>query len=365
MPMASQYNAMPSKGYAGPLYVTYEEEPHIEDAHWRQAVVKWMGEVDLSKKQYNWLDMMQDIGGGTGASLTASGDTLLSQALLRRMKYQDKVVMLLLLLAYTGSLMFSASLAYRQASNNYPVTYYADPRSQTSTTESHDMEGFAYAFNQPPKDVQLQVMGLVPLPPLPDFVMDVGFEWLGARYRIEFSFALDLSPWLVRDGEAPTRDPRNPAVNEEEAMVGITPEERQKLRDWLRDNKNDLAYIDMTKEVCWPGWEDLATNVKSKIRQAGFTGVIRVRHTTQESFGVHKNRPWANFMHSRTTKVLCALSVFGWFFYQPYMWLRHSSTRVCTKYRVQIPVNQFWRLISNKIGPYGFNSMADDDFLGY
>merc|ERR1719436_2266227 len=145
------------------------------------------------------------------------------------MKYQDKVVMLLLFFAYTGSLLFSASLAYRQASNNYPVTYYADPRSQTATVDGHDIEGFAMAFNQPPKDVQLQVMGLVPLPPLPDFVMDVGFEWLGARYRIEFSFALDLSPWLVRDGEPPPWQSGMPPTEEDQAMVGMPPEDVARL----------------------------------------------------------------------------------------------------------------------------------------
>jgi hypothetical protein len=282
------------------------------------------------------------------------------------MKHQDNVVMLMLLLAYIGSLVFSASLAYRHASNNSPVTYYADPRTQASTVDGNDVEKFTAAFNHPPKDVHLQVMGLVPLLPLPDFVMNAGFEWLGARYRIEFSFALDLSAWLVRDGEPPPRSANGGlSIEEEESMAGVSEQQIAKLRNWLESDTNDLSYINLCKEVSWPNWEDLATNVKTKIRQTGFNGVIRVTPNSPESFGVHKNKPWANFMHSKTIKVLCALSVVGWFLYQPYMWLRHSSTTVKTQFRVQIPVQQFWLLIANKIGPYGFNSMADDVVAGY
>merc|ERR1719499_1427111 len=121
-----------------------------------------------------------NIAGGTGASVSGTGDTMMDQALLRRMRYQDKAVMLLLLFAYTGSLLFSASIAYRQAINDSPVTYYADSRFHNLTTDGLDVESFLEAFKHPPGDAQLQVTGLVPLPPLPDYVVDAAVMWLGA-----------------------------------------------------------------------------------------------------------------------------------------------------------------------------------------
>ena len=33
-------------------------------------------------------------------------------------------------------------------------------------------------------------------------------------------------------------------------------------RSFLLGNKNDLATVQLQKEVSWDGWEDLATNIK-------------------------------------------------------------------------------------------------------
>lgn len=318
--------------------------------------------------------VMTDIGGGTGATVGGTGDIVLDRDLLRRMRYQDKAVMCLLLLAYTGSLAFSASLAYRQAANDSPVTYYADPRFYNHAVDTDDLETFLDVFNQPPKDVQLQVSGLLPLPPLPEYADNAAVEWLGTRYRAAFSFALDLSPWVVRHGEGSDAGSRVPETTqareetderrtavaggstEEAATVGVSARDLEKLHDWLAHNRNDLAVINLKKEVVWNEWEALATNIKHQIRQAGFTGIISVRRTEEDNMIVYKNRPWANFMHSRTTKVLCALSLLGWFIYQPYMWLRYQSTTVVSRYRVDVSVGQYWSLIVDKIGPDGFDS---------
>lgn len=305
----------------------------------------------LENQTMSFKDLLMNIGGGTGASISGTGDTMMDQELLRRMRYQDKAVMLLLLLAYTGSLLFSASIAYRQAMNESPVVYYADPRLHNLTMETEDVESFLEIFNQPPGDAQLQVTGLVPLPPLPDYVVDAAVMWLGARYRIAFSFALDLSPWLVRCG-----DDGNTDEGESGWAAGVPHEDIERLRQYLEQDTNDLSFVEMQKEVEWKDWEELATNIKSQIRQGGFNGLISVRRNCEEVVGVHKNKVWANFMHSRTNKVLLALSVLGWFVYQPYMWLRHHSITVRCKYRVDIGIGQFWPLIAGKIGPDGFNS---------
>merc|ERR1740120_558768 len=122
--------------------------PQISDA---------MPAVPQDQGQHSLKDVLMDIGGGTGASVSGTGDTVMDQALLRRMRYQDKAVMTLLLLAYIGSLLFSASIAYRQSMNGSPVTYYADPRFYNLTTDAEDVDSFLEIFNQPPSDAQLQV----------------------------------------------------------------------------------------------------------------------------------------------------------------------------------------------------------------
>merc|ERR1719296_85125 len=245
-------------------------------------------------------------------------------------------------------------MSYYQAKNNHPVTFYADPRCDATTVGGHDPMAFLEAFNQPPKDVQLQVTGLVPLRIFPSHLVDTAVTWLGVRYRVAFSFALDLSPWLIRDGGGPQEEGHRGAAE------GVAPEAEEVLCRFLAADgddtflRNDLAYLELHKEVAWKDWEELATNIKSQIRQAGFRGVVNVHRNSKEVLGVHKNRTWANFMHSRTTKVVLALTVCGWILYQPYMWLRHRATVIQCNYRVNVSIGDYWPFIADKIGADGF-----------
>eukprot|EP00929_Paragymnodinium_shiwhaense_P092169 TRINITY_DN52046_c0_g1_i1.p1 TRINITY_DN52046_c0_g1~~TRINITY_DN52046_c0_g1_i1.p1 ORF type:complete len:582 (+),score=122.30 TRINITY_DN52046_c0_g1_i1:176-1921(+) len=310
----------------------------------------------------SWISWLMEalfaIGGGTGATIGGTGDPALDQDMVRRMRYQDKAVMLFLMLAYTGSLAFSANIAYRQACNTSPVTYYADPRYHNMVVDSSDMDGFLEAFNQPPKEVQLQVTGFVPLQD-PEFAVG-NVDWYGMHYHVAFSFALDLSPWVVRCGVS---DPSNTYQYGEDFVnsSGINPEDMQTLRDFLQHNSNDLAIMELQKEVIWNDWEELAMNIKHRIRQAGFGGIISVHRSESEVVPIYKNKAWANFMHSRTTKVLWALSLIGWLFYQPYMWLRCTSTPIRSRYRIDIPIAQYWPFIEDKIGPDGFNDRVSQN----
>jgi len=293
-----------------------------------------------------------DIGGGTGASISGSGDNDIDRHLLQRMRSQDRAVMLLLLSIYMGTLLFSANFAYRQAHNDSDVTYYADPRYHSLTAAGEDAQGFLEAFNVHPGQAQLQVTGLKPLGPVPDYVVDAVVTWLGVRYRVAFSFVLDISPWLVPLGAIPG----SPSDAQSEWSSGVAQDDIERLQGYLSTDKNDLSYVKLQKQVEWKDWEELATNIKSKIRQGGFTGVIRVDRKCNEVVDVHKNKQWANFMHSRMTKVLVALSVIGWFFYTPYMWFRHQVAIVVPcRYKVDVGISQYWPLIQDKIGPDGFN----------
>jgi hypothetical protein len=302
--------------------------------------------VDDNSTNLSEKDMLMDLGGGTGATIGGTGNLELDQDLVRRMRYQDKAVMILLLVMYFLVLAFSASFSYRQSLNDSPVTFYADPRYHDLVAEGDDTEAFLEAFNQSPKDVQLQVTGFVPVP-----AGGLGsIEWQGEYYYDAFSFALDLSPWVVQD----ISDGSSSNSDGMDLRDGVVAEDLQDLHNYVTRNRNDLAIVDLRKEVSWKSWEELATNIKTRIRQCGFNGIISIHRTECDSVMIYKNTPWANFMHSRTTKVLCALSVLGWIFYLPYMYFRCTCTVIRSRYKVDIPIDNYWSLIADKLTVDGF-----------
>mmetsp|Transcript_43444 Transcript_43444/g.86206 ORF Transcript_43444/g.86206 Transcript_43444/m.86206 type:complete len:421 (-) Transcript_43444:21-1283(-) len=300
-------------------------------------------------------EMLMHLASGTGANPGHTGSVVLDEDLIRRMHFQDKALLLLVFVTYAGCLIFSASLAYRQAFNNSPIDYYADPRFYTpaQAIESCDAEGFLDTFNTPPQVVHLHVYGLLPVSPLEEHVLDSAFEWGGPRQRVAFSFALDLSPWVVRGLDNPSTRSANPSGGNN--AVGVSQQDVEHLQDFLDRNQNDLAYVCIHKNVVWPGWEELATNIKLKIRQRGFHGVVLVRRSDDEHMDIHMNRTWANFLHSRSLKILCAMSIVGWIVYQPYMWLKHRPLTIKSLFRVDLPISAYWPLIEDKLGPNGFD----------
>lgn len=283
------------------------------------------------------------LGGGTGG-LQGPWHSAFDRDVSRRMRYQNKAVLLIMLAVYIATLSVGASMTYRQAMNDSPVMYYADPRFHNIVTEDQELDSFVDSFASVPKDVQLQVTGFVPMPdPIPN-----GVEWNGQEYHVAFTFSLDLSPWVVR------------AQNEDVAAEGlrlqdgVVEEDRVRLASFLAWDGNDLASVEVVKQVAWDDWEELATNIKHRIRQRGFTGVISVHQGAPLAVNVYKNKTWANFMHSRLTKVLCALSVLLWVVYLPYVWLRSTKLSIRARYKVDIPVRQYWDLISDQLCSDGF-----------
>jgi hypothetical protein len=289
------------------------------------------------------------IGGGTGATIGGTGILELDLDLVRRMRYQDKAVMILLLVMYFVTLGFSASFAYRQSLNNSPVTFYADPRFHDMVMEGRDRDTFLENFSGSPKDVHLQVTGYIPVS---SGVLG-SIEWQGEYYYDAFSFALDLSPWVVREATSDGADTGSWHDNLQ-LVNGVAAVDMESLHHYVSRDRNDLAIVEVHKEVAWTHWEELATNIKHKIRQEGFNGVISVHKTDCDTVNVYKNTAWANFMHSRTTKVLCALSVLGWVIYLPYMWLRCTTTAVRARYTIDIPISNYWQLIQDKLTVDGF-----------
>lgn len=285
------------------------------------------------------------LGSGTGAVHGASGSDIAHRDMRSMMRYQDKAVLIMLFIVYSTTLGVGASLAYRQSCNDSLVEYYAHPgRHPDMSTEDTDFPGFVEAFAQVPKDVLLQVTGFVPIED-PDHE---SVDWNGQYYRVGFDFTLDLSPWVARLGND----------NGGEVVDGMLIGDRGELQHFLHCNTNDLATVEVQKDVVWHGWEELATNLKNQIRQKGFSGVISVRRCDVSPLTVHKNRPWANFLHSRLTKVLCALSLLGCLVYMPYMWFRSTRLVVHIRYKIDLPIAQYWRIIVDQLCENGFQSEA-------
>lgn len=313
-----------------------------------------LAQLDGGRRGEGPLAWLTALGGGTGASIGGTGSAIVDRDLLRRMHYQDKAVMLLVLMVYLVALMFSASLTYRQATNTFPVTYYADPRFHNMVIDGDDLDIFLGIFNQAPKNIMLKVAGFIPVAE----DLDVNsIRWQGENYQVAFTFSLDLSAWVVREVQTtldgPTRDGVTRTLND-----GVLPEDRSTLQYYLTSDVNDLAYVELEKKVSWPDWEELATNIKLQIRQSGFTGVISVDRIETDELQVYKNKPWANFMHARATRVLCALSIIGWIAYVPYMWLRCSKTSVRSFFKVDMNILDYWPLIADKLTADGFQHVT-------
>jgi len=289
------------------------------------------------------------LAGGTGASIGGTGSAKVDRDLLRRMHYQDKAVMLLVLVVYMIALGFSMNLTYRQACNRSPVTYYADPRFHNLGMEGNDIDVFLSTFNQPPKNISLRVAGFLPVAD----DLDGSVQWRGENFQTAFTFSLDLTPWMVR--ETQTVDRTGSSDQTRSLHEGVLPEDRSSLNYCLCSDMNDLGYVEIVKQVRWSHWEDLATNIKHQIRQSGFNGVISVDHGHTDEIQVYKNKAWANFMHARATRVLCALSIFGWLVYVPYMWLRCKSISIRSYYRVDVGISEYWPLISEQLTASGFD----------
>eukprot|EP00439_Symbiodinium_sp_Y106_P033582 s603_g4.t1 len=320
------------------LLPTDNEGMEPRPPHWRgQHAVDW---DEVQKDSPNAKEILIAVGGGTGAG-TGTGSAKMDRDLIRRMRYQDKVVLVLMLAAYFIALMFTASLAYRQASNSSPVRFYGDPRVEDLMTDNADADDFLHVFAQPPRSVQLCIQGMLPVPTLLAHLVDGSLEWQGCFYRHVFSFGLDLTPFIVHD--------------EEGRSSGLEADEVETLRKFLREDTNDLATVQLVKEVSWDRWEELATNIKHKIRQKGFDGLIHVSWRNTETLTVYKNRTWANFLHRGITRVLLALSVVGYMWYAPYMHFRQRGPEVHPKFRVDIDIESYWQLIGEKINERGFD----------
>jgi len=292
------------------------------------------------------------LGGGTGFSLSDTVSPSLEEEYTSRGLYQSKALVALVVALYFMMICLGLSYVRWLMDTGSPVTYYACHG--VGAMEGHDAVSFLSAFNHPPRQVLLQVTGLLP-PEQPTDEVDED-----EAPQIAFNFGLDLSSWVVREewslGCSP--DGEDSAGRREPLLAGIQAEELERLQRFLEADTNDLAAVVLHKHVVWAHWEDVATNIKQQIKQSGFSGDLVIRCEPTESVKVLKNRPWANFMIHRSVPVFCMLSLVGWPIYMLYMCLRCTELSIDSRFRVDVQAEDFWDLVSDQLGASGFDVTA-------
>lgn len=329
----------------------WEGISNLTDRHKASPLLAHMGTILLS------------LGGGTGLrppmQRTASAwARRMAADQERQARYQNEAVMILLIVVYMAFISSSLSVLYAQLRNRSLVTFYADPREDMLSINDHRLETFLDTFNQSPKMHHLQVSGFRPLPangtlPAEEEVTEIN----GDCYTLAFSFSLDLTTWISR-----AREEGSPVHREfPPHRQGVNSEDVRKLDRFLRYDTNSLASVELTKQVDWPHWEELATNIKLRIRQKGFDGIVTVTRPEGEPLHIYKNEHWANFVHNRVTKALVALTFIGWVLYSLYMWIRCTKLVVRTRHCVEIDINNYWELIERELGARGFSPGGVDE----
>jgi len=305
------------------------------------------------------------LGGGIG--FTGDGDpgAIVKRYFEARLYMQTLASLCLVITAYCAILTVTLCVIYWRVHNSdSPVTYYADPSYSDAVMDGYDLREFLAAFNHMPRDVQLQVTGFSSCSQQPGSARQV--RWQGNLVDVAFSFVLDLATWVVREEWEERKVDHHGSGNCSQGngslqapcllAEGMDTEELSRLQDFLERGGNDLATVELQKEVAWHGWEDLATNIKQQIRQCGFDGMINIRYVQGDSLTVYKNRPWANFMHSRSTRLVALCSVLGVFLHNLYMSLRSSRHTVRVRHRVNIPPTAYWDLIVDRLSAEGFQA---------
>jgi hypothetical protein len=293
------------------------------------------------------------------------------------LRYQHLATSLVIVVLFCGFLCIGLSMVHWQVEAQVlqmgAVKYFGMVGSEFASVESQDLQGFLEAFDKPPTEACLVVAGWEKLHGGDDDTWDHDpFDpdqllWQGERYKLSFSFALDVTPWLrpncLPDGDSSDDELDLSAGRQRHgpdgAPMGVCAGDQQSLHDFLRHDGNALACIELHKEIAWSEWEELALNIRTHMRQKGFEGLVRVSCKGSDNLTIRKNNKWAHFMRSRATRVIAALSIFGWFFYELYMWCRQSKLVVRSTHRVDIPIHHYWPLVKDRISANGFTPSQD------
>jgi hypothetical protein len=270
------------------------------------------------------------------------GSRQMNRDLRERIVMQDKATLCILFLMLFVTVIASALGVYQFSDDPSPVTFYSDPKygQQRILCSSANAEGFLQAFNIQPQTAWLRLVGRVADPTsssaAEDLLRGASRLLMTGRRRmrstddedIVFDVSLDLSLFVSGEG------------------ILASEEEWQKLQNYLV-SENPLEVLLLRKTVIWDNWEDVAMNIRHKLRSQGFEGDVEVRFDCKEELRIFRNHPWQNFARAPVTQLLAFVSCVGLFFWVPYLYARTKYVKVESQFRVNLDMNRYWELLSS------------------
>lgn len=292
---------------------------------------------------------------GMGSMDDRSGDRRLHREFRLRLEAQDAATLLLLTLAFAVTIVLSCLSIYHFADDHSSVLFYTDPKFTPQTLQprltcsASDAESFLSAFNIQPQTARLRIIGRrkgdtdasawglracgrqVWLWCCSLFMAE---RSLRADSRLPsgagsaFDVSLDITPFITSDGSLASES------------------DRAALEMHLHSS-NPLEVLLLSKQVEWPCWEDIATNVRQRLRALGFPGEVEVRLEATEEVLIFRNLRWQNFVRSRMTEAVVLISVVGGIVWFPYLWMRMKTVRVVSHFRMNLDLVQYWEHLSD------------------
>mmetsp|Transcript_6166 Transcript_6166/g.17244 ORF Transcript_6166/g.17244 Transcript_6166/m.17244 type:complete len:652 (+) Transcript_6166:216-2171(+) len=311
----------------------------------------------MSAKDETAAESLEHLGSGVGAMTydrSPSDSQRLNHVFERRLEIQDLATLLLLAAALLATVVVSLMLVYHISDDPSPAAFYSDPRythtlRQRVICEEGTAEAFLRAFNTQPQVARLRLIGRIGEAPNVMGNLRAGRFWTALAHLGEhicefldagvsadrspswesvlFDVSLDLTPFITGDGR----------LSSDSDMATLEKHVRA---------ENRLEVIMIHKEVEWPNWEDIATNIKQRLRTLGFPGTVDVHLEAVEEILVYRNDPWQNFTRNRITQALIMLSVVGPFMWLPYLYRRQKTVRVNSKFKVNLGLDNFWEHVS-------------------
>eukprot|EP00928_Gymnodinium_smaydae_P030261 TRINITY_DN22547_c0_g2_i2.p1 TRINITY_DN22547_c0_g2~~TRINITY_DN22547_c0_g2_i2.p1 ORF type:complete len:807 (+),score=141.84 TRINITY_DN22547_c0_g2_i2:148-2568(+) len=286
----------------------------------------------------------------------------MNHELRRRLEVQDATTIGMLIAFFLVTLGVSFYGLYQVADDPSPVLFYSDPRGHRGrlTCSTAHADAFLHAFNLQPRTALLRIIGK-----RPEDESIWNYAWwgrwddVGRRLRInaselfrvgrrprrggttanapnqravQFDVSLDVSPFIASNGRLESED------------------DFKTLQDYLRSD-NPLEVVQLRKQVDFPGWEDLATNIRQRLRTLGFEGEVEVYFEAKEDLIVFRNHPFQNFVRSRVTNALMIISLVGGFLWVPYIWSRSKKVRIHSRFSVGLDIERYWEFFAEGLHP--------------
>lgn len=267
----------------------------------------------------------------------------MNHELRERLATQDRATLAILLVVLSMAVLVSCLGVYQFADDPSLVAFYSDPKynHQRALCSNADMDNFLEAFNSPPKNALLRIIGRHSRPPRRSwFSRDLQADgrrwgrWLLLPNRrpphdetVIFDSSLDLTTFVSNDSNFASEQ-------------DVTKLERHLITE------NPLEIIVLRKTVIWENWVDIATNIRQKLRSEGFQGDIELHFDCQEDMRIYRNNRWQNFVRMPITHILAVLSCLGVFAWIPYIYMRSKVVVVEIHFHVEMDVERYWELLA-------------------